>query len=51
MKFLHLSDLHIKADVDEDAAAVRMIRYVLAEYPEHKIIVTGDITNDGTCSN
>ena len=48
MKFLHLSDLHIKADVDEDAAVVRMISYVLAEYPEHKIIVTGDITNDGT---
>jgi len=48
VKFLHLSDLHIKADVDEDAAVVRMIRYVLAEYPEHKIIVTGDITNDGT---
>ncbi|MHC1743469.1 MAG: metallophosphoesterase [Syntrophobacteraceae bacterium] len=48
MKFLHLSDLHIHRRDDDNRNVSSMLDYVKNHYPEHRLIVTGDITDDGT---
>jgi len=44
---LHLSDLHFHAHAEDNAAAAATLSYMAAHYPEHHILVTGDITDDG----
>lgn len=48
MKFIHLSDLHIRAHDDENQDVISMLNFVSEKYPDHRLIVTGDIVDDGT---
>ncbi len=46
MKFLHLSDLHLHDNhSNEDAEA--LLAFIGENYPHHRLIITGDITDDG----
>ncbi len=47
MKFIHLSDLHIHSSNDDNAKLIASLKYISATYLEHKLIITGDITDDG----
>ena len=47
MKFLHLSDTHIHAINNNDELQKRL-DYIQREYPEHNVILTGDVTDDGS---
>lgn len=47
MKFLQLTDLHIHSNDDDNTDVQNMLSYVVNHYPEHRLIVTGDITDDG----
>lgn len=47
MKFIHLSDLHIHTNDRDNAEVSSMLKFVLKNYPNHRLIVTGDITDDG----
>jgi 3',5'-cyclic AMP phosphodiesterase CpdA len=47
MKILHISDTHFHAIGNNDALLQRFT-YIQSNYPDHKIIITGDITDDGT---
>lgn len=46
MKILHISDLHFK-DSHKEALNARL-NFLVSVYPEHHIIITGDITDNGT---
>ncbi|MEZ4449597.1 MAG: metallophosphoesterase [Nannocystaceae bacterium] len=47
MKFLHLSDLHFHGADDQNKEALRLLEYVRATYPGHRLIITGDLADDG----
>ncbi len=47
MKFIHLSDLHLHTHDEDNVGAIATLDYVKATYPDHKLIITGDITDDG----
>lgn len=47
MKFIHLSDLHIHRDDENNKAVSSLLTFVLEKYPDHRIVITGDITDDG----
>ncbi len=47
MKFIHLSDLHIHSDPSDNNDVESVLDYVQKTYPEHRLIVTGDIVDDG----
>ena len=47
MKFLHLSDLHIHMHQADNKDTNTLLALVKDRYPEHYLIVTGDITDDG----
>jgi len=47
MKFIHLSDLHFHGDPDKNVQVTNMLAHIRANYPEHYLIITGDITDDG----
>jgi 3',5'-cyclic AMP phosphodiesterase CpdA len=46
-KFLHISDLHIHKCYEKNTDVTLLFDYISKNYPEHKIIITGDITDDG----
>ena len=48
MKFLHLSDLHIHTHDADNKDAISMLEFVVRTYPDHRLIITGDIADDGT---
>jgi 3',5'-cyclic-AMP phosphodiesterase len=48
MKFLHLSDLHIHTHESSNKEVIVMLEFVAKRYPDHRLLVTGDITDDGT---
>ena len=48
MKFIHLSDLHIHTDDRDNMDVSSMLNFVSQTYPDHRLIVTGDIADDGT---
>ena len=48
MKFLHLSDLHIHTDGCSNIEVQNTLEYIDTFYPDHKLIITGDITDDGS---
>lgn len=48
MKFLHLSDLHIHMGKELNEDVCRTLDFVYENFPLHKIIITGDITDDGS---
>ncbi len=47
MRFIHISDLHFHRDQEKNQAANLLLKTIKDRYPEHKLIVTGDITDDG----
>jgi Icc protein len=48
MKFVHLSDLHIHTHESDNADAIATLNFVQEKYPNHRLIITGDIADDGT---
>ena len=54
MKILHISDLHIKQVTktwgipDEDQIIFRLLKSIKERYPAHYLVVTGDITDNGS---
>lgn len=48
MKFLHLSDLHIHTNAVDNEEADAILKFILNTYPDHRLIITGDIVDDGT---
>lgn len=47
MKFIHISDLHFHRSKKDNKDAVKLLKFIAQQYPEHDLIVTGDITDDG----
>jgi 3',5'-cyclic AMP phosphodiesterase CpdA len=47
VKFLHLSDLHFHRNASDNKAATAALNFVEKTYPDHYLIVTGDIVDDG----
>lgn len=47
MQFIHLSDLHIRTRHEDNAETSTMLDFIADQYPKHRLIVTGDITDDG----
>lgn len=47
MKFLHLSDLHFHTKESDNTSVLNLLKHIEGEYPEHYLIITGDITDDG----
>lgn len=48
MKILHLSDPHVHRTEEKNKALVESLTFIADAYPEHKVIVTGDIVDSGT---
>ncbi len=47
MKFLHLSDLHIHTHGQDNVDAASLFSFVSKKYPDHELIITGDVADDG----
>jgi predicted phosphodiesterase len=47
MKILHLSDLHFHRDNNENKNANETLDSINTKYPDHYIVITGDIVDDG----
>lgn len=47
MKFIHLSDLHIHTHEQDNKDVISVLSFVAKIYPDHRLIITGDITDDG----
>ena len=47
MKFIHLSDLHFRSHRQNNLIILEMLDTIQEHYPDHKIIITGDIVDDG----
>jgi predicted phosphodiesterase len=47
MKFLHVSDLHFHRQDRDNKATIRALKFVAQNYPDHHLVITGDITDDG----
>ena len=47
MKFIHLSDLHIHTNSNDNVDVTATLSFISKNYPNHALIVTGDITDDG----
>ncbi|HUT53284.1 MAG TPA: metallophosphoesterase [bacterium] len=48
MRFIHLSDLHLHRGAGDNAEAKKVLDFVHAKYPDDHVIVTGDVTDDGS---
>lgn len=47
MKFLHISDLHFHRHQKDNKDAIKTLKTIKQRYPNHYLIATGDITDDG----
>ena len=47
MKIIHLSDLHFHRNSNDNKKAIKTLKNVKTKYPEHYVVVTGDIVDDG----
>jgi len=47
MKLIHLSDLHFHQNNKDNQEAVTMLAYIKEHYPNHYLVITGDIVDDG----
>lgn len=47
MKFIHVSDLHYHTRESDNDDSDRLLKSIAEKYPEHTLIVTGDIVDDG----
>jgi len=46
-KGIHISDLHIKEDENDNLKVRLLLETIHSSFPEHELIITGDITDDG----
>jgi 3',5'-cyclic AMP phosphodiesterase CpdA len=47
MKFLHISDLHYHRSQRDNKKANALLKTIGERYPQHTLLITGDITDDG----
>ncbi len=47
MKLIHISDLHFHRRKNDNKEAIAMLDFIKQNYPDHYLIVTGDIADDG----
>ncbi len=47
MKLIHISDLHFHRRKNDNKEAMAMLDFIKQNYPDHYLIVTGDIADDG----
>lgn len=47
MKFIHLSDLHFHTFPEDNMKSTATLDFVRGKYTAHKLIITGDIADDG----
>lgn len=47
MKFIHLSDLHVRSSVRANRVILSTLENIRLRYPLHRLIITGDIVDDG----
>lgn len=47
MKILHISDLHFHRSKNDNRAITKTLKFIGEKYPDHYIIITGDIVDDG----
>jgi 3',5'-cyclic AMP phosphodiesterase CpdA len=47
MKFIHISDLHYHQNPDDNSPTDALLGILGTDFPDHHLIVTGDITDDG----
>lgn len=47
MKLLHVSDLHFHMSNSKNKKALAVLGYIKENYPDHYLVVTGDIVDDG----
>jgi 3',5'-cyclic AMP phosphodiesterase CpdA len=48
MKFIHLSDLHIHTNQIDNTDVSATLKFISENYQNHHLIITGDITDDGS---
>jgi 3',5'-cyclic AMP phosphodiesterase CpdA len=48
MKILHISDLHVHKHEEKNEGIVGRLDYIFRHFPDHLIVVTGDIVDSGT---
>lgn len=48
MKIIHLSDLHFHSSNKDNKKAVATLKTVNTKYPNHYLVITGDIVDDGS---
>ncbi len=47
MKFIHLSDLHFRSKPEHNRDIIAIFECIREQYPNHRLIITGDIVDDG----
>lgn len=47
MKIIHVSDLHFHKNQNDNKKANMLLEIIKKKYPEHNLIITGDIVDDG----
>ncbi len=47
MKIIHLSDLHFHRNNKDNKKAIKTLKTVKTKYPDHYVVITGDIVDDG----
>lgn len=48
LQFIHISDLHFHQSRNDNKSATGTLKYIEQTYPSHRLLVTGDITDDGS---
>jgi len=48
LQILHISDPHIRSDEKKNQAVAESLTFIQDTYPDHKVIVTGDIVDSGS---
>lgn len=48
VKLIHISDLHIHGDNADNGSATSALDVIATRYPSHHIVLTGDVTDDGS---
>ncbi len=47
MRIIHLSDLHFHRNDKDNQKGLKTLKKVKTKYPDHYLVITGDIVDDG----